>query len=333
MNIKDVAKMAGVSISTISRVINKSAYVSPEIKERIEKILADTGYRPNSLAKELLRNKTDTIGVMLPRIDLGTFAAMFEGIVTVLNANGYNVLLANTHDQLDEELRYLDFFHEKRVDGVLFFATGNNPNYAEAISKLRMPVVIVGQSGSDFGCPAVRLDNFEAARAMVNYLISLGHQRIGCLAVPDHDVNVGILRKQGYFAALAEHGIEPDPTLVLTGDFEYPSGERGAAALMAHPGGRPTAIYCITDRLAVAVCGWLQRHGLRVPDDVSVACLDDPGLLSYCYPSITTMSFDYQLTGVHAGQMIIDCIDGKAPEPCEIVMPFTLQVRDSTHSI
>ena len=333
MNIKDVAKRAGVSISTVSRVINRSAYVSPEISAVVERVLAETGYRPNSLAKELQRNKTNTIGVMLPRIDLGTFAAMFEGIVTVLNANGYNVLLANTHDQLDEELRYLDFFHEKRVDGVLFFVTGNNPNYAEAISKLRMPVVIVGQSGSDFGCPAVRLDNFEAARAMVNYLISLGHQRIGCLAVPDHDVNVGILRKQGYFAALAEHGIEPDPTLVLTGDFEYPSGERGAAALMAHPGGRPTAIYCITDRLAVAVCGWLQRHGLRVPDDVSVACLDDPGLLSYCYPSITTMSFDYQLTGVHAGQMIIDCIDGKAPEPCEIAMPFTLQVRDSTHSI
>lgn len=325
--------MAGVSISTISRVINKSAYVSPEIKERIEKILAETGYRPNSLAKELLRNKTDTIGVMLPRIDLGTFAAMFEGIVKVLNANGYNVLLANTHDQLDEELRYLDFFHEKRVDGVLFFATGNNPNYAEAISKLRMPVVIVGQSGSDFGCPAVRLDNFEAARAMVNYLISLGHSRIGCLAVPDHDVNIGILRKQGYLAALADHGMAIDPTLVLTGDFEYPSGERGAAALMAHPGGRPTAIYCITDRLAVAVCGWLQRQGLRVPDDVSVACLDDPGLLSYCYPSITTMSFDYQLTGVHAGQMIIDCIDGKATVPCEVAMPFTLQVRDSTRSI
>lgn len=333
MNIKDVAKMAGVSISTISRVINKSAYVSPEIKERIEKILSETGYRPNSLAKELLRNKTDTIGVMLPRIDLGTFAAMFEGIVTVLNENGYNVLLANTHDQVDEELRYLDFFHEKRVDGVLFFATGNNPQYAEAIAKLRMPVVIVGQSGGDFGCPSVRLDNFEAARAMVNYLISLGHRRIGCLAVPDHDVNIGILRKEGYFAALAENGIESDQSLVVTGDFEYPSGERGAEVLMAHAGGRPTAIYCITDRLAVSVSGWLQRHGFRVPTDVSVACLDDPGLLSYCYPSITTMSFDYQTTGMHAGQMIIDCIDGKSPEPSEIIMPFTTQVRESTRAL
>lgn len=330
MNIKDVAKMAGVSISTISRVINKSAYVSPEIKERIEKILAETGYRPNSLAKELLRNKTNTIGVMLPRIDLGTFAAMFEGIVSVLNANGYNVLLANTHDQVDEELRYLDFFHEKRVDGVLFFATGNNPRYVQAIAKLRMPVVVVGQSGAYLDCPSVRLDNQGAAKTMVNYLISLGHRRIACLAVPDHDVNIGIMRKEGYYAALKENGIAVDPELVITGDFEYPSGERGASLLMARADKRPTAIYCITDRLAVAACGWLQRQGFNVPADVAVACIDDPELLAYSYPTITTMSFDYTTTGVHAGQMIIDRIDGKAPATSEIVMPFTMQVRAST---
>ena len=103
MNIKDIARMAGVSISTISRVINKSAYVSPEITERIERILDETGYRPNALAKELLRKKTNTIGVMLPRIDLGTFAAMFDGIVSTLNDRGYNILLANTRDQVGEE--------------------------------------------------------------------------------------------------------------------------------------------------------------------------------------------------------------------------------------
>jgi len=333
LNIKDVAKMAGVSISTISRVINNSAYVSPEIKEKIEKILAETGYRPNSLAKELLRNKTNTIGVMLPRIDLGTFAAMFDGIVTVLNENGYNILLANTRDQLEEEVRYLNLFHEKRVDGVLYFATGINPQHVEAISKFHRPVVIVGQSGSYVGCPSVRLDNFEAAKAMVNYLISLGHRRIGCLSVVDYDVNIGILRKQGYFAALEENNIAIDPSLVITGDFEYISGERGAKALMENPGGLPTAVYCITDRLAIAACGWFLRRGIRVPDDISVACVDDPGLLSFCYPSITTMSFDYQLTGMRAGQMVIDCIDGKKPRPDETVMPFTMQIRESVRAL
>ena len=331
LNIKDVAKMAGVSISTISRVINKSAYVSPEIKERIERILVETGYRPNSLAKELLRNKTNTIGVMLPRIDLGTFAAMFDGIVNVLNENGYNILLANTRDQLEEELRYLNLFHEKRVDGVLYFATGINLQHVQAISSFHKPVVIVGQSGTYLDCPSVRLDNFEAAKAMVNYLISLGHRRIGCLAVPDHDVNIGILRKEGYFAALTENGIEIDPSLVITGDFEYESGEQGAKKLMEHPFARPTAIYCITDRLAVSSCSWLLRNGHRVPQDVSVACIDDPALLSFCFPSVTTMSFDYQTTGMYAGQMLIDCIDGKKAAPYEIVMPFTMQIRESTH--
>ena len=330
MNIKDIARMAGVSISTISRVINKSAYVSPEITERIERILDETGYRPNALAKELLRKKTNTIGVMLPRIDLGTFAAMFDGIVSTLNDRGYNILLANTRDQVGEELRYLKLFHEKRVDGVLYFATGMNPQHVQAISTFHKPVVVVGQSGAYLRCPSVRLDSFEASRAMVKYLISLGHRRIGCLAVPDYDVNVGIERKEGYFAALRECDIPVDPSLVVVGDFEFSSGARGTKALIEHPEGPPTAIYCITDRLAVASCAWLQRNAYRVPDDVSVACVDDPALLSYCYPSITTMSFDYQFTGTRAAQMIIDCIDGQQPDPFEIVVPFVMKVREST---
>jgi len=193
--------------------------------------------------------------------------------------------------------------------------------------------VIVGQSGAHLGCPSVRLDNFEAARAMVNYLISLGHRRIGCLSVVDYDVNIGILRKQGYFAALNENNIAIDPSLVIIGDFEYVSGERGAKALMEIPGSRPTAVYCITDRLAIAACGWFFRHGIRVPEDISVACIDDPGLLSFCFPSITTMCFDYQLTGMRAGQMVINCIESKKPQPFEEVMPFTMQIRESTRTL
>ena len=333
MNIKDVAKIAGVSISTISRVINKSAYVSPEISERIEKILAETGYRPNSLAKELLRSKTNTIGVMLPRIDLGTFAAMFDGVVNVLNENGYHILLANTRDEDDEELRYLNVFYEKRVDGILYFATGIGERHVQAINKLKLPVVVVGQSGKALNCSSVALDSFAAAKAMVSHLIALGHSRIGCLAVDDHDENLGLMRKQGYFAALAEHGIEADPALLVIGDFEYRSGEVGAEALMALPGGAPTAIFCIADRLAVSTCAWLTRHGYRVPDDVSVACIDDPALLSFCAPSITAMSFDYQTMGTIAGKLLLGEIDKGKGAPGEVIMPYTLQERASTRAV
>lgn len=324
--------MAGVSISTISRVINKSAYVSPEIRERIEKVLEETGYRPNSLAKELLQKKTNTIGVMLPRIDLGTFAAIFDGISEVLEKNGYNILLTNTRDQEENELRYLNLFHEKRVDGVLYFATGVNERHRKAIAKLQMPVVIVGQSGESLECPSIRLDNFGAAKTMVNHLISLGHRRIGCLCVPDHDVNIGILRKQGYLAALTENGIPAAPEMVITGDFEYSSGETGTRLLMEESGEKPTAIYCITDRLAVAASGWLCRNRYRVPEDVSVACVDDPAILAYCHPAITTMSFDYLTTGRKAAGLLIDRIEGRNTDSTEIVMPFTLKARESVSS-
>lgn len=339
MNIKDVARLSGVSISTVSRVINRSAYVNPDIRRSVEKVLEETGYRPNALARGLLSHRTHTIGVMLPRIDLSTFAAMIDGIAQVLDDQGYGVMLANTRDDLAEELHYLDLFNEKRIDGLLFFGTGENASYADAIAKLRAPVVLVGQSGAYLGCPSVRLDNFNAAKAMVNYLIGLGHRRIGCLAVPDHDVGIGIERKRGYLAALAENGLDFDPALLRVGSFEYASGEEGVKALMAAPGGAPTAIYTITDRLAVAAAGWLLRSGRRVPEDVSVACIDDPELLSFCYPAITAMSFDYRQAGMRAARMLIDNIEGKAdgerPEkgaapPVEVVMPHTLRVREST---
>ena len=336
--------MSGVSISTVSRVINGSAYVTPDIRRTVEKILAETGYRPNALARGLLSNSTKTIGVMLPRIDLSTFAAMFDGIAQVLSEKGYGAMVANTRDELAEELRYLDLFNEQRIDGMLFFGTGENPCYAAALAKLRAPVVLVGQSGAYLGRPSVRLDNFGAAKAMVDYLIGLGHRRIGCLAVPDHDVGIGIERKRGYLSALAENGIEFDESLLVTGSFEYVSGEEGAKALMTRLNGAPTAIYTITDRLAVAAAGWLSRQGLRVPEDVSVACIDDPELLTFCSPSITAMSFDYRQAGRRAAQMLIDFIEDRATQnesgadgtiavPVEVVMPYTLRVRESTHAL
>lgn len=329
MNIKDVARLSGVSISTISRVINNSAKVRPDVKERIEKVLAETGYRPNSLAKELQLRKTNSIGVLLPRIDLGTFAAILDGVTDVLHENGYHLLLANTHDREEEELRYLSLFHGKRVDGVLYFATKLTERHAQEIGRMRMPVIVVGQSGKVVGCPAVRLDNFGAARALVSYLIEQGHRRIGCLAVPDHDENIGTLRLEGYRAALADHGIAVDESLVAIGDFEYPSGEAGAERLMGlNPA--PTALYCITDRLAVAASGWLMRRGFAVPGEVSVACLDDPALLSFTHPRITTMSFDYRAAGTEAGRLLIDAIEGRTPPVEDVVLPFTLRVRDST---
>ena len=273
MNIKDVAKMAGVSISTISRVINNSAYVSPDIRERIEKVLADTGYRPNSLAKELLSHKTNTLGVMLPRIDLGTFSAIFDGISAVVTANGYNIILANTYDRKEEELRYLDLFHAKRVDGILYFATGST-----TIIKGDLETEDAGgdRRTVEYSSNAQRCESTTSGpRTMVNHLAALGHRRIGCIAVGDHDENIGKLRREGYRAALEDSGISYDPELVVTGDFEYPSGRREPKT----DGGRrkrPTAIYCITDRLAIGAIAWLTTHGYKVPEDISVACVDDP---------------------------------------------------------
>lgn len=322
--------MAGVSISTVSRVINNTSYVSDEVRKRVEKVLEETGYQPNSLARELQTNRTNTVGVILPRIDLSYFAAIYDGLSEILRENGINTLLANTRDLFDEEIRSLKIMHEKRVDGIFYFATAITEEHKKLISKLRMPVMIIGQTGDFLKRPAIYLDSFGGAKAMVSYLISLGHRRIACIAVSDHDKNMGTMRRLGYLAALEEHNIKYDPNLMFQGDFEYKSGARAVDAILAMQEEKPTAIFCVTDRLAIATVGALGQNGIQIPKDISVACLDDPVLMKHISPSITTMSYDYILMGKIAGEKLIEYIKNKNTSFEQIVMPYTLEERAST---
>ncbi|AEE15524.1 LacI family DNA-binding transcriptional regulator [Treponema brennaborense] len=333
LNIKDIAKLADVSISTVSRVINKTAYVNPETERRVRKILNETGYTPSLQAREMQQKRTHTIGIIIPRIDLETFSAVFDGISHVLSERKYSVLLADTHVDLEKELEYLDVFCKKRVDGILYFVVGTSETQRRIVSRLPVPVVILDQSGIAFNRPAVRKDSFAGAKDIVTYLCSLGHRRIGCLCADSTDYSSSVLRRHGYEAALTEQGIPSDQELIVAGTFEYSSGYEGTEKLMLRGDAAPTAIFCITDRLAIACCSWLLSHGYRIPQDVSVACVDDTSLLKYCYPGVTTMSLNYELMGNTAARMILECIEENEKERKEIVFPYTLTVRGSTGEV
>ncbi len=330
MTIKDIAKLAGVSISTVSRVMNNSAKVKQEVRERIERIIEETGYRPNSLARELLKNKTNTIGVILPRIDLEIFAGAMEGIAEQLNEAGYHILLVNTREKTEEELEYFKVFQEKRVDGVLWFATEITEEHKKVLDKVHYPLVLVGQESKILDYPCVIYDNYNAARMAVEYLIKLGHKKIGFVGIPEFDEAIGKKRKQGYLDAMKEAGLEINEEWMAEGTFEYASGDEAVKKIIKDRENLPTAIFAVTDRLAVGVMHCLLGMGYKIPEDISVIGIDNLRVSRIYTPELTTISYDYFAAGVYAANLILDRVEKRKLSMKKVVMDYTLEIRNST---
>lgn len=333
MTIKDIAKLAGVSISTVSRVINNSAKVKKEVRERIESIIEETGYRPNSLARELLKNKTNTIGVILPRIDLEIFAGAVEGITKQLNEAGYHILLANTREKTEEELEYFKVFQEKRVDGVLWFATGITEEHKKILDKVNYPLVLVGQESKLLDYPCVIYDNYNAARMAVDYLIKLGHRKIGFVGVPEFDEAIGKKRKEGYLNAMQEANLEINENWLSEGTFEYTSGNEAVKKILKDKENLPTAIFAATDRLAVGVMHYLLGAGYKIPEDISVIGIDNLRVSRIYTPELSTISYDYFTSGIYAANLILDRVEKRKSSMRKVVMDYTLEIRSSTKKI
>ncbi|MGM0507997.1 MAG: LacI family DNA-binding transcriptional regulator [Fusobacteriota bacterium] len=333
MTIKEVAKRAGVSISTVSRVINNSAKVSKDIKKRVEKIIEETGYRPNSLARGLINDKTNVIGVILPRIDLEIFAAAVEGLTKKLNELGYHILLANSRAKVEEELEYFKVFEEKRVDGVVWFATGITKEHRELLKKMNYPVVLLGQEDEILDCPSVIYDNYNGVKKITNYLIELGHRNISFIGVPEFDKSIGLERKRGFKDTLEMNGIEVKSTDIVEANFDYMAGYDNAEKIFKSNEKVPTAIVAATDRLAIGVIRYLLENGYRVPEDISVAGIDDLRMASIYTPSLTTINYNHYQSGVHAADLIIDQVEKRESSVRRIVLDYKLKIRNSTKKI
>lgn len=340
MNIKDIAKLSGVSISTVSRVINNSARVRDEVKKRVERVIEETGYRPNSLAKELLNNKTNTIGVILPRIDLWNYSIIVKAISKHLSENGYNMILGNTNDNIDEELKYFKLFQEKRVDGVLYFATGITKEHIKLINKMPYPIIMVSQKNDKLKIPYIANQNYEAAKAITNFLIDNGHKKIAAITVPDYDKEIGKRRKEGYLDSLKENGIKIEENYIYVGDFEYNSGYYGAKHILENSKEKPTAIFAITDKLAIGAINYLAENGYKIPDDISVVGIDNLQISKFCNPSLTTVGFDYYEVGTKASKNLMKLIDEKKYnfsdrdiEKYSHLVEFSLKIRKSVNSL
>ncbi|HEC22840.1 MAG TPA: LacI family transcriptional regulator [Chloroflexi bacterium] len=325
---RDVAERAGVSVTTVSHVINETRPVSDELRTRVLAAIEELGYQPNALARSLRRKKTHTIGMILPDSANPFFAEVARSIEAVSFEHGYSVILCNTDGDLEKELLYTDLLVEKRVDGILFVAAGMSAEHILALEEQHMPVVVIDRDIPDVAVDSVLTDNAQGGLLATRHLIELNHRRIGCITGPS-DVTPSAERVSGYQQALQENGIPLDETLIVRGDFQYESGYRATRHLLALSD-PPTAIFACNDLMAIgAVCA-ARELGLSVPEDLSIVGFDDIRLASFVNPSLTTIAQPKHEMGVLATQMLLERMQDRDRPPRRQMLSTSLVPRQST---
>lgn len=331
LTIRDIAMLAGVSTSTVSRVLNNSGYVKAEVRARIEAVMSETLYTPSELAKQLKSQRSGLIGVIIPKINSYTTSEVVAGISSTLAPMRYQMLLANTENSATQEREAYDLFRRQRVAGVLHLATTVDDKLAKAIREAGLPIVVIGQDASQLGIASVIQNERAAARQITEHLLSGGHTRVGLVTVGEEDIQVGGERTAGYIDALEARGLPVDPALIVRANFQPEAGEEAAERLLrAPPAERCTAILAVTDRLAIAVMACLHDHGIRVPHDIAVAGMGDSDMARMVRPALSTVHYDYAGTGAEAARLMLHVLEHGGGDALPVVMPYRLSLRRST---
>jgi DNA-binding LacI/PurR family transcriptional regulator len=334
--IKDIAKLAGVSHATVSRVLNNSAKIKPETRERILKIVRELNFSRNVSARSLSSGRKFTIGMLIlydpfeRRYPAEFLPAVLAGMTTELNAHGYNLTLFfdQIQDQRDQvPSRRLSRNH---MDGLFVLSLEREAAIAHKVAPVAVPVVLVNQRIEGLQLSSVIADDEAGGYAATTHLLALGHTRIGFVeGVPHHGSNID--RKAGYQRALREWGLSPDPGLDRVGLYEEDGGYRAATELLdAHPD--LTAIFSANDIMAVGVYRAIKERGRRIPQDLSVVGYDDTVFAPVTEPPLTSVRKPRTRMGRTAASMMLTAIeagDDKA-ERQEVVLPTELVVRQST---
>ena len=328
----DVARLAGVSHTTLSPVLNKpeTQSVPPQKREKGREAIRSLGYLPNNAARVLRTARTFTLACIIPMITNPFYPAFVSGVQDVAEENGYEVMTYNTHNSQEKEARVVQVIRQGRVDGVVgvFFhlrARDLVPLFAQNIAVARLEVRrhTVGELPLD----NLFVDNVSAARDAVDFLVRRGHQRIAMLT---GFYGPREARREGYLQALSQSGEDFLPQVVEVGSYDEKGGYEGMLQLIRQGGERPSAIFAANDLMAIGAIKAAREHGLRVPEDISVVGFDDIPAAALVTPALTTIHQFQQDMGARAAQLVIERLNGEAPEGGRVVeMPYELIVRES----
>jgi len=326
-NIKDVAKKANVSISTVSRVINQSKPVQSKTKERVLMAIEELGYKPNAIARSLKVKHTQSIGIMVPDIANQFYPEVVRGIEDVANMYEYTIFLCNTDLDDDKELKYFSGMEEKQVDGLIFMGNILTDRLAREMKKADMPVVLIGSDHPDL--PSVTIDNTLAARKAVEYLLDKGHRGVAVITGKMKDPMMGRARLKGYREALEKAGINWKSEWVVEGGYRFKSGYEGARQLMMLEE-RPTAIFVASDEMAIGAMRAILEKGLQIPQDIAVVGFDNIDMSGKVYPSLTTMGQPMYEMGAIGMRLLTKYLQGEIVNDNKVVLNFELTERESS---
>jgi LacI family transcriptional regulator len=320
-----VAERAGVSPSTVSRILNGTAVVSDDKRAAVDRAIAKLGFVPNPVARGLAGGRTLSVGVVTQAIDSPFYGAALRGIEVELGGAGYSPLFMSGHWRGDLEARCIELLHARRVDGLILLTGRLSDSKLRTVAR-SLPVVVTGRSLKAANLISLDFDNREGARLATRHLIDLGHRRIAYIGGdPEHPDAVE--RQRGYQIALEAAGLRIDAAIVQQGDFSEQSGLAAVERLLAGQG-RFSAIFAANDQMAFGAAVGLHRHGKRVPDDVSLVGFDDLAGSVFFVPPLTTIHNPIQEIGQLAAQAILRLLSGDAPQG-EVPAP-RLVVREST---
>ncbi len=328
VTIGEIAKKAGVSKTTVSRVLNNKPDVDPSTRERIMKLIAEYDYQPNAFAKAITLQKSHHIGLLIPHKAEYVFTNPFytdvmHGVSTEVDRQEYYLLVCYAH-----EVNYLDIYKQKRVDGFVLLSPGSyHKTIIETLNRGRVPFVSTAMISNGDQITYVDVDNFHGARLVMDHLISLGHKRIAYIGKPSLKSSQD--RLNGYKAALQEYGLPIDENLILISDTSSVESGHNCTLNLLNQEQVPSAIFLANDVMAIGAIQAIQQTGRHVPEDVSVVGFDDIPLARYVTPPLTTVRQPAFEKGVLAARMLIETLESdQTPEP--LILDVELILRSST---
>jgi len=327
--VRDVARLAGVSAMTVSRVVNDQPGVSAETRLRIQEAIAELNYAPSKVASSLTSAKTQLIGLIIPDVSNPFFALMVRGAEATARKAGYRLLICNSESDLRLEREYVSDLVAHRVDGLIIAPVSEKSEaHLAGLVERKFPVVLLDRAVDSLDCDSVALDNVDGARRLVAHLIVLGHRRIAFITDPE-DVSTGRGRMQGARQALAEGAIEFSDDLVFHTRTDQIGGYRAAQQIIGMAQ-RPTAIVAINNLIAVGCIQALRQADLRIPDDVALVCFDDIQLQAVVAPFLTVFDQPAETMARVAAQLLLERIAGNVGRQARTVtFPGQLIVRES----
>lgn len=327
--INQVARKAGVSKATVSRVINDSKPVRPETRQRVLKAIEELGFRPSSTARSLVYKKSRTLGVIVTDIDNLFVSMLVKGIEEIAYSKGYNIIICNSHSSDQKEIELLMMLQNKQVDGIVFLTSHLRQEHKSFFKESKIPISLVNVSYDEENLVGIRIDNRKAAYDLTGYFLKKGYTRVGMIRAPLEDQYTGLERFEGYRQALHDFGVPYDDRLVKTGSLDTADGYRVGLEILRDRLNLE-AIFVACDLMAFGTMKAFFDHGLRIPEDIEVAGFDDVPMASYYHPSLTTVHQPIGQMGCLAAEMLIKLIEGKEIDRWEIVLPHELVFRDST---